>query len=75
MITQQDQDYFTNRVNRLTPFEAAQYLELTPKTLAQWRYGKKGPAFAKVGQRVYYDRRVLDTWLKSRIQVFGPDWS
>lgn len=75
MLTENDQDYFTNRNNRLSPVEAAQYLERTPKTLAQWRYGRKGPAFAKVGQRVYYDKRILATWLKNQTQVFGSNWS
>ena len=72
MLTQHDQDYFTNRDNRMTPIEAAQYLERTRKTLAQWRYNKKGPAFIKVGERIYYDKRVLDEWLRSRTQVFWP---
>lgn len=72
MLTQHDQDYFTNRDNRMTPGEAAQYLERTRKTLAQWRYNKKGPAFIKVGERIYYDKRDLDEWPQSRSQVFWP---
>lgn len=71
MPSKNDQDYFTNRANRMAPVEAAQYLDCTPKTLAQWRYQKKGPAFAKVGQRIYYDKRILNTWLKSKTQIFG----
>lgn len=69
MLTQHDQDYFANRDNRMTPVETAQYLERTRKTLSQWRYNKKGPAFIKVGERIYYDKRVLDEWLQSRTQV------
>jgi len=72
VLTQHDQDYFTNRASRLTPVEAAQYLDRTKKTLAQWRYCKKGPAFIKVGERIYYDRRVLDEWLQSRTKVIWP---
>jgi hypothetical protein len=69
VLTRHDQDYFSNRDNRMTPIEAAQYLERTRKTLAQWRYNKKGPAFIKVGERIYYDKRVLDEWLQNRSQV------
>jgi hypothetical protein len=57
------------------PVEAAQFLERTPKTLAQWRYGKKGPAFVKVRHRIYYDKRALATWLKKQTQAFGSNWS
>lgn len=70
MLTQHDQDYFTNRDNRMTPIEAAQYLEWIRKTLSQKRYNKKGPAFIKVEERIDYDKRVLDEWLQSRSQVF-----
>lgn len=69
MLTKNDLDYFTNRANRLTPVEAAQYLERTPKTLAQWRYKKNGPPFIKVRQQVFYDRQLLDEWLKRQTQV------
>jgi hypothetical protein len=53
----------------MTPVEAAQYLERTRKTLAQWRYNKKGPAFIKVGERIYYDKTGLG-WMASN-QISG----
>jgi len=74
MLTKHDQDYFANRANRMNPCEAAHYTGNTPKTLAQWRYTKKGPLFFKVGQRVYYDKLVLDAWLQSKTQIFDTDW-
>lgn len=68
MLTENDQDYFTNCANRMNPAQTAKYLNSTLKTLAQWRYMKREPSYIKVGGRIYYDKRVVDIWLKSRIR-------
>ena len=46
----------------LTPTEAAEYLRLSPITLAQWRSKDRGPAFVKFGSAVRYLRADLDDW-------------
>lgn len=38
----------------LTPAEAAAFLGFTPKTLANWRSAKAGPAYNCVGNRIRY---------------------
>ncbi len=51
----------------LTPEQAAAYLSLSVKTLAQWRWKHTGPEFVKVGARaVRYDRSQLEAWAKSQ---------
>ena len=43
---------------------AAEYLGLSPITLADWRMQSKGPKFAKLGRRVKYDVADLDTFIE-----------
>ena len=47
----------------LNPEQAAQFLCVRPQTLACWRLYGKGPAFAKIGRLVRYDRRILEEWV------------
>lgn len=48
----------------LTPEVAADYLQVTVKTLANWRYLGIGPKYRKVGQRcVRYRLADLDEFL------------
>jgi excisionase family DNA binding protein len=47
----------------LTPDEAADYLQLSPRLLQQWRYVGRGPRFVKAGHAVRYRRADLDAWL------------
>ncbi len=42
--------------------EAARFLRLRPATLFNWRYEKRGPAFFKIGRRVYYCVEDLTAW-------------
>lgn len=52
---------------KLTTYEAANYLRLALSTLAKLRCFGGGPRFAKVGpRRVVYDKDDLDEWLASR---------
>lgn len=51
----------------MTADQAAEYLGLKPKTLAQYRWGGGGPPFYKVGRKhIRYDRDDLDAWARSR---------
>ncbi len=42
---------------------AADYLGLSPITLADWRVQGKGPKYIKLGRRVKYDVADLDTFI------------
>jgi hypothetical protein len=42
----------------LSKDEAAEYCGVSPNTL-----GRHGPTPTKIGDRIIYDRRVLDRWL------------
>jgi Helix-turn-helix domain len=44
----------------------AKQLNLTPQTLRKWRRQGKGPAFIKIGRRIFYRVASCDAWLKSR---------
>lgn len=48
---------------RMDAVNAAAYLGLAPKTLAQMRVRGDGPAFTKVLNRVFYRQQDLDAWL------------
>lgn len=54
----------------MTSDDLADYLGVPKKTLEQWRYLGKGPAYAKVGKHVRYRRSDVDAWVDSRI--VGP---
>jgi hypothetical protein len=48
---------------RLSAANAARYLGHAEKTLAMWRLRGIGPAWRKVGGRVFYFRRDLDRFI------------
>jgi Helix-turn-helix domain len=41
---------------------AANYLGLAPQTLNNWRFLRRGPAYHRVGRRIYYLRADLDAF-------------
>ena len=53
-----------------SPREAAEFLGLSPLTLANWRSRGLGPVFAKLGEdqtdRIIYRRRDLEIWRNGR---------
>ncbi|GCE38780.1 helix-turn-helix transcriptional regulator [Rhodococcus koreensis] len=49
--------------DRLPAAKAAEYLGFTTKTLANMRSAGTGPAGYKIGGRVWYDLRDLDTYI------------
>jgi hypothetical protein len=51
--------------------EAAQILKVKKQTPAAWRNRRQGPAYVKVGRRVFYRPSDLREWLESR--VVRPD--
>ena len=58
---------------RLSTDDAGIYTGLSRQTLAKLRVYGGGPRFIKVGRRVIYDTRDLDTWLDSRKQSSTSD--
>jgi predicted DNA-binding transcriptional regulator AlpA len=46
--------------------EAAAYLQISPKTLANWRSLGQGPAYSKLGHAVVYQQADLDDFLNSQ---------
>lgn len=51
-----------------TTDEAAARLRANPRTMERWRMDGVGPAFVKVGARVYYRDRDLDEWVESQVR-------
>lgn len=49
----------------LTPAEVAVKLQLSPRTLANWRSLRKGPAFIP-GGRIRYTQSTVDAWMKAQ---------
>ena len=54
-------------VDELIPeTELARQLDLKPESLRLWRCHGKGPAFIKIGRRVFYQPADRDAWLASQ---------
>ena len=50
---------------RMTSQDAARYLGVEDKTLANWRFLGRGPKAHRVGSRVFYYREDLDAYIRS----------
>src|ERR1022692_140266 len=60
---------FSNlRDGLLSPQELAHNLGLSPATLADWRSEKRGPAYLKVGRRIWYPKHHVRSWLADQLQ-------
>lgn len=44
----------------------AAYIGKPPRTLSQWRYLGKGPAYIKAGHAVRYRKADVDRWLSEQ---------
>jgi len=51
----------------LTPQQAADYLGLSPYSLASMRYRKRGPKYLKLGGRIRYFKKFLDEFIEKCI--------
>ena len=49
---------------------AADYLGLSPSTLNRMRVTGDGPRYSKLGRRMIYDVRDLDSWIEGRKRRF-----
>ena len=52
----------TSRHQLLKDTEAAEYLRLSPSTLRQHRCYNRGPAYVKLGSRVFYRAADLEAY-------------
>ena len=43
---------------------ASKYLNRSPKTLAMWRWEKRGPIWVKSGGRIFYRKTILDAFMR-----------
>ena len=68
---------------RLIAKDAADYLGVSPKTMAVWRCEGRGPRFVKFG-RIFYFQQDLDAWVAQHQRVtstrqtsqnFGPTYA
>lgn len=52
----------------LPPREASSYLQdaVTVGTLAKWRCSGTGPAFIRIGNKIFYEESALYAYLNSR---------
>jgi len=53
----------TGKAHLLDCIPAADYLGLSPITLADWRVQGRGPRYVKLGRRVKYDIADLDDYI------------
>ena len=51
----------------LSPDAAAAYLQINPRTLANWRVQGKSPKFVRSGRRPLYRRVDLDEWIDKHV--------
>jgi excisionase family DNA binding protein len=51
----------------LTPLQAAEVLQLSPWTLAQWRHQGRGPAFVRLGRLVRYRQEDLTQYVEGSL--------
>lgn len=47
----------------LKPSQVAEWLNVTPAVLANWRYLGTGPVFIKMGASVRYAEQDVEAWL------------
>ncbi|MDO8420690.1 MAG: helix-turn-helix domain-containing protein [Parvibaculum sp.] len=50
----------------LTEIQAAEFLNLSPRTLQAWRIKGGGPCFARLGRAVRYRQADLNQWLDAQ---------
>ena len=51
---------------RMTAVDASAYTGVSTKSLAVMRCNGTGPAFTKLGKRVFYSKADLEGWIQSR---------
>ena len=59
----------------LTSKEVASRWRLSEQTLANWRHGRKGPPFVRIGSKVLYPTEGITAFEKLSQQWLGNDQS
>lgn len=61
-------------MSKMTQAQLAERWQISPRTLEQWRWLGKGPRFLKIGARVLYDERDVETYEVERVcqNTLGP---
>jgi predicted DNA-binding transcriptional regulator AlpA len=62
-----DTEYYTKSKALLTEAQAADFLNISIRSLQSWRVRGGGPAFLKLGRSVRYRYAELQTWLDANI--------
>jgi hypothetical protein len=57
----------------LNASDAASFLDLNPKTLANWRVSGAGPRFSKIGGRVVYKKSNLRAFVSANLRQSTSD--
>jgi len=58
----------------LTPAQAADFLQVSPRTLRQWRHQAQGPAFVKLGSATFrYALEDLKRFIEARTVTVNHD--
>jgi predicted DNA-binding transcriptional regulator AlpA len=50
----------------VTQTEFAESIAHSPRTVQRWRTTGEGPAFVKLGKRIFYQRSAIHEWLRRR---------
>ena len=57
---------FRQEMGLLSESELAAIIQVKPHTLAVWRVRKRGPAFVRLGKRVFYRRTDVENWIAAQ---------
>ena len=63
----------TTRYDLRTTAQAADYVNLSPRTLERYKVTGEGPRFVKLGRRVLYRREDLDEWIERGLRRSTSD--
>ena len=56
----------------LSESQTAKYLNLSKKSLQNWRFNRQGPPYVKLNMKtIRYQREDLDQWMKDRLVSNG----
>lgn len=58
-----------DRDQYLRPAEAARYLRMKVKTLANWRSKGRGPSYSKLGRGIIYRYSDLDSYVEANLRL------
>jgi len=59
----------TETMRLLTQEQAAEFLQIPPRTLEAWRLHKGGPPFVRLGRHVRYVEAELHDWVRAQAEA------